>query len=240
MAKVKTSENPPKNQVIGGNLIVGVPGGPTILQRSNNNRPNVGRSPRHHGKGPAPGFGSLDQTISNLDATYDHLPNQAEWELYAANIVGEWSLCANCQTGTGGKKLFRQYNYNRLLTQRLVVTSPLDNTEFSDVAYLNATLTTGGGLNVTSIGWNTLYPNYPGYVIPTGPFKAQGPVLDQNSLTAGTYAPNTPVGEWCIQCFNATYAAPTTGPGTGYTFTICQWKNSGAPGLQTYCDFVFA
>jgi hypothetical protein len=58
------------------------------------------------------------------------MSTQAEWNAYAERIAGFWNLCANCAPDQSGKKLFRQYNFNRLLAGLDVVESPIDATEF--------------------------------------------------------------------------------------------------------------
>jgi hypothetical protein len=78
----------------------------------------------------------MDQLILHLDATYETIATQADWVTYAANIAGEWDLCANCSPDASGKKLFRQYNFNRTLRGLPIVNTPVDNTEYAVPASL--------------------------------------------------------------------------------------------------------
>lgn len=57
---------------------------------------------------------------------------QAEWNTYAANVANQWNLCANCEVSQGGKKLFRQYNFNRSLVGLGRIDTPVDDTEVVD------------------------------------------------------------------------------------------------------------
>lgn len=88
-------------------------GGNNVMNQSTTNRAlaRTGR-PSSAVNGGA-NFKNLDQTILNLDALYDDLPNQADWEAAAVTFRGFWNLCANCAPDLAGKKLFRQYNYWR-------------------------------------------------------------------------------------------------------------------------------
>lgn len=111
------------------------PSGATpYLQQSNNNF-----------NSPSADFQNLNQTIKNLDGEYDALPNQADWIIYAGNISGEWQLCANCAPGPSGKKLFRQYNFNRIALGLAQVTVPIDNTESAGSGPTEIHLTPNGG-----------------------------------------------------------------------------------------------
>lgn len=94
------------------------------MTTSSNNRRATANSKRGTGVVPTPIFSPMDNLVTSLDAQFDLLPNQTAWNLYALSIAGQWDLCANCQPDTGGKKLFRQINYNRTLLGQPLITVP--------------------------------------------------------------------------------------------------------------------
>jgi hypothetical protein len=111
----------------------------SIIRGSSNNvigsgRPAGGPGENHKGQAgnPSTGYQLLDQQILALDAEYDQLLPTTVWDTYAANILGKWILCANCDVELSGKKLYRQYNSNRLALGLPRVTAPIDNTEYAD------------------------------------------------------------------------------------------------------------
>jgi len=89
---------------------------------------------------PTPAFALLDQLILSLDAQFDALPDQAPWFTYAAAIADHWQLCANCNPASTGKKLFRQYNFNRHIIGLPPVAAPASYSETSDIAYIEMSL----------------------------------------------------------------------------------------------------
>lgn len=84
-----------------------------VATTATSNRKRPRRVTMRTGVGTVSGFTNLDNTILQLDARFDLLPNQLDWINYATDIAGDWSLCANCAPDAGAKKLFRQYNVNR-------------------------------------------------------------------------------------------------------------------------------
>lgn len=97
-----TANGPGKNN---GLLMVLKPGVTAKMQRSNNNK-NSKSQP----------YQSTDQTVVNIDASYDALPDKTPWVDWSVSIADEWQACANCEVGTGPKKLFRVVNLNRIFT----------------------------------------------------------------------------------------------------------------------------
>lgn len=120
-------------------ITIGSTGGPIAIPATNNRTLKGGGSvPRAQTSKEVLGatqtiqsaqFQTLDASILNLDAQYDALADQTPWEGYAANITGEWNLCANCEPDAGGKKLYRQYNFNRRILGLPVVDVPINDTE---------------------------------------------------------------------------------------------------------------
>jgi hypothetical protein len=67
------------------------------------------------GSRPSQSYQMLDAGILALDAQYEQLTNKSAWEDFAAEIAGQWQLCANCMPDAAGKKLYRQVTFNRQL-----------------------------------------------------------------------------------------------------------------------------
>lgn len=114
MAIFKPSESFTASKVVDGSLFQLLPDKSAVMQEPSNNR-----SP------PSPAFAPMDSLVMSLDATYELLPNQAEWIDYVATIVGQWQLCANCQPDSTAKKFFRQVNFNRSLLGLGKITAPI-------------------------------------------------------------------------------------------------------------------
>lgn len=133
MAKIKLNDNSWNNTVKDGVLISGAGTTGTIYQAANNNRGRSTGSGSQSQMGTSPSFTMLDNQITNLDALYDVLPDQTPWVTYAENIADQWQLCASCAPMSSGKKLFRQYNFNRQSIGLSVVDVPVDDEEFCEV-----------------------------------------------------------------------------------------------------------
>lgn len=97
--------------------------GDSTPQAIGSTRPEGGSASKAIGQGKVSsrGFTELDQTITRLDASYDVLVDQSGWIADAAEMDGLWNLCASCQPDAAGKKFYRQYNFNRLITGDVVV-----------------------------------------------------------------------------------------------------------------------
>lgn len=77
-------------------------------------------------------FSAMDALVSSLDAQYENLADKSPWIGYADNISGQWALCASCMPDEGGKKLFRQYNFNRTILGLNIVTVPISDNAFAE------------------------------------------------------------------------------------------------------------
>jgi hypothetical protein len=119
MAIIKSTGETPQNKVVDG-MSYQNQNGYTAFQAANNNRNSKSNN-----------FRNLDSLIMQLDARYDALPTHVPWDIYAENIDGDWDLCASCAPEGTGKKLYRQYNYNRLLLGKEIVSLPSNVTETS-------------------------------------------------------------------------------------------------------------
>lgn len=238
MAKILTVIADQPNVVIGGNLIVSKPGATTIMQTSNNNRPNVGGSTSKGGPRPTPKFGGMDQNITMLDATYDQNVNQAPWETYANNINGAWQLCANCQPGAGGKKLFRQVNFNRQLIGLPVNLTPDNDTEFA--------IYSGGSLTLImdqpdKLDYAFYAPNNGNdacYLIPRIPNGKQMQPFFMDQYAEGEYDSGTALYQWANE-LQATFIGTVEDGAYHASIIVCPFQPSGAPGLQSGLEFEY-
>lgn len=199
-------------------LSVGAQQQPVATLATNNRHRSRSRIYRG-GTSTMPGFESMDSLILTLDAQYDTLPNQADWISYAAAINGEWQLCANCQPESTGKKLFRQYNFNRFLIGLPLVTVPVDATEFAAVT-------------VFTMNWLPFAPGQP-ISLSADPATTQALyfVVPVNQQLANPAVPVPIPGATTIGAGDVGYAALLTIP-PFTTVQVCVFTTNGAPGLQ--------
>lgn len=139
MAIYKPGSTPPAAQVVDNILYQQKLEKTATLQLSNQNRSkarntgfHTGSANRARGRVGNAAFQNLDATIVFLDGQYDVLPDKAPWIEYAEGISGEWDLCASCPAEDSAKKLYRQYNYNRLLMGTGIINSPVVPDETAD------------------------------------------------------------------------------------------------------------
>jgi hypothetical protein len=236
--------------IAGMNFTAGAQGQP-VINTANDNRSvtdlvnalthiveKIRRGRGHRGTSPQgpDGFGVLDQLIVSLDALYGLLPNQADWITYAANIAGNWQLCANCQPDASGKKLFRQYNYNRAILGLPIVTVPIDATAFAEVTFITAEYVVPpiSPLPAVDLNWSG-----------SGDFivllAQQGAVMANPRLTldpafngVGTIA--APPFAWVESCVKFLIGLPPP-PGSYPIFQQCCIFNlDGAPGRKLFLE----
>lgn len=198
-----------------------------VLQSANNNF-----------NSPSPGFQQMDQLIRSLDAQYSMLSNKAPWEDYAIFLDGQWELCANCDPDEDAQRLYRQYNYNRVMQSVPVTLVPIDGSEvqsqaITDLQYYpnaNAGLplalydlaTTSPGVGATAVisaAWQNpfqfLSDTNNGVVL--FPTDAEFPFVQ---AVARAVVPNPPVGT------------------TRSSVKLCTWAPNGTPGLSAIVELV--
>lgn len=236
MAKFAPAVGAETNIVADGLLYSTKAANANIIRASSSNRKRATGRGGQARMGSSAGFTNMDNLISHLDAQYETLSNKAEWVTYAANIDGHWNTCANCALEATGKKLFRQYNYNRNLIGLAPVTVPLDDTEYTDSFLHNVVwapdgmpafvqLFGGGGglaygdiLCVANLGLSLANP--------IGSFTIADIV--------STIVISGPFFEWVVKIMTL---FPTELDGPGESFDICFFKSSGAPGQRIPCLF---
>lgn len=213
-----------------------------VINRANNNRKShrakVGQSKAQAAASigswstpMTPAFQSLDQLIRSLDAQYELLPNQLDWINFSLYLDPDWGLCANCVLPATGKKLYRQYNFNRNISTRLTVGTPVDAGEFCSLngieAYLFLNAPTadydviitsesiGGDWVVAQVGLALLNPihKFPGA---SGFYS--GPMTDAT-------------GQWYLAILAAMGIVIIPG-NHDYTVNICPFATEGTPGLM--------
>lgn len=178
------------------------------------------------------GFQELNNQITSLDAQYDALANKAPWLTYAANIAGEWSLCANCAPSLAGKKLFRQYNFNRILQLNLVINAPVDDTAtcadpqmfwIYDTTDIVPTATIAGDVGWTAPVW---------YTAPLGRGMLNPTVLVDNTTINIPQPAGTPIWVWMTEVLtlNGGILQPPPSP---WQMVCCVSDSNGAPGFKS-------
>jgi hypothetical protein len=228
MAIFKTADGSQPRIVLGSTqLTVGAQGSSVALP-ANNNRSGGTAGTVPNRSSPTPAFQSLDQQIRWLDATYDTLTNQTDWEIYAINIAGDWDLCANCEPGLSGKKLFRQYNSNRTIMGLGLATTPVDNTEYAVSGNLEIVLLGPPAVAVPTIvfGADGFAPDV--VIQPQCGLALSNPRITFGTITLGIAYVNGPQFDFGL----AVVSALLPGPSTGTTYASCIWTGDGAPGIK--------
>lgn len=159
------------------------------------------------------------------------MSTKQEWIDYNANIAGQWDLCANCEPGKGGKKLFRQYNFNRTLSGLAVVTSPIDNHEVKTSAITAFNFAAASSPQFAEFGGSTAT------MTPTWVCAQVGAVMS-NPLKRFTAFPNgthflagSPEFEWLLGVWQR-YGIPTASGSNLTQIPMCVWSDNGAPGRR--------
>lgn len=217
---------------VGGQRFSKGAGGNLVVQASTNNRAPSASNKAGTSPVPSPAFALVDQLIFNLDATYELLTGQAAWVNYATTIAGDWDLCANCNPGASGKKLFRQYNFNRVLVGAPTVTTPIDPTASAGTlaGYVEIILDTSSG----------------NYIVTNFEFTPAEVVWVTASLNQGMANPLAPVDpsqyglpqgsgqlyDFALAMANATGVFPPPGQGRTALIECCTFDSNGAPGLK--------
>jgi hypothetical protein len=215
----------------------------SVMQKANSNRGTKKKtaakateaysgSPSNPNGQSSAGFQTMDALIRSLDAQYDALPNEADWELYAANIENEWSLCANCRGDGSGKKLFRQFNFYRSLLGLGTITVPLDNEAI------------GPSGNCDASG---IYTPLGGWVFPSGQFVVYGApatMIAQVGLTLrnplvtgitdeiGPFIPGTQEYSFWLAVVEAYWPTLPAEGMYSMTSTVCICDSLGTPGVS--------
>jgi hypothetical protein len=162
------------------------------------------------------------------------MSSQAAWNAYALSIGGGWALCANCAPGVQGKKLFRQYNFNRTLMGLAIVDSPIDPTE---EAGFSVTTVRWTDTDSPTVGIETSEPSRDCYLC------AQLGLGLRNPFTLVTAAqmnidltPGDNVYAWVASIMPQ--ILPTL-PGTGQATYLrtCLWTPSGLPQFSQLTDW---
>ena len=222
----------------GGMLTVGAQGS-RIITPPTNNRSRGGHGYRGGQSPGQPGFANIDALILHLDALFDALPNQADWTTYAANITGEWSLCANCDPGASGKKLFRQYNFNRFQLGLPITTTPVSNVEFAD-AGLNSVFGDSEPPPPFSAGGTGGIQTQPiWYTFQTNAQLANPTILIPPALGFWNWASTDPAYTFFLNLVTAQFGA-TPGSVSSGPITACTMTTTGAPGLRYAIMFDWA
>jgi hypothetical protein len=236
MAIWKPGTDPLPNHVVDG-LMLGARGvnSPQVQAANNNRGRPTGQGSQARGPSGA-GFLNLDNQITALDASYDALADQTPWVTYAANIAGEWQLCANCSPESSGKKLYRQYNFNRQLLGLATVISPIDDTEYAQPTEMDATFNNSASSPPQDVISRWLPPtNDPWVVAQVGQIGAN-PMYHMDEADNDVHRTAGPIFDFYLSICKA--LALLGPPGTVKTavFNCCTMMPSGAPGLQVQLD----
>lgn len=230
MAIYKPGSTPPSSQVIHG-ILYQQPNAQTAkLQLANNNRSGQQVGALAGLTGSSPIFKNLDPVITGLDGQFDALTNQADWDAYNANISGNWVLCANCVLPNTGKKLYRQYNFYRMILGLPQESTPLDYFDTADgdltiVQWEHDDLGTTDRISVEAS------PSTGGFVGVYQLGAGLGNVLINWPLPcAGDYAPGSAIYETAQPMIKAVVPDPGPGGTTSIEVEVCCCSPTGGPG----------
>lgn len=177
-------------------------------------------------------FQSLNNSITQLDAAYELLTpaQQGEWITYAANIAGEWGLCANCQPDSAAKKLYRQYNFNRQAIGAGTVNVPIDATEICDGQFGNCYWQQAGLSSFVSYQGTAPTALTMWVMVTTGQAKGNVVVPVSQAAFLTNSLPGTADYNSFVTIANA-LGWPTPPPSSVAFPQCCYFTTNGAPGL---------
>lgn len=238
MAKWKPSTVPIANKVENGVLYSTAGSNSAVMRQSNNNRTPGSTTGISKGGTNTSQFSAMDALVSSLDAQYEMLPDKTPWVNYAANIDGNWQLCASCQPDSSGKKLFRQYNFNRSILGLSTVTVPIDDTEFAADLGLDATwqqFQFVPGSYVLPVA----HPNTDSTFLIAQIGKNLGnPILEWKSAYDSIFNYSGPAYDW-LTSISLFLAGPFPDFGSDFvTWPYCTSTANGAPGLKSICSLL--
>jgi hypothetical protein len=226
-----------QGEVVDGTLIVVRPNKSTTAQRANNNRSGGSHGVIPQSSSPSQTFSTLDQLIRSLDATYQLSVPHSVWEAYAANIAGEWLLCANCPGDTGAQPLFRMYNMYRYYQGLPRLDLPVDNAEHSPGGHFhvdvfndqhggpletNLTPSVAGGTNVS--------------IAQVG-LGLANPVLDWKGNDESAHNTSGPFFDWPLAVLASLGLPVSIGSNYSLEVNVCWCTEDGAPGLPNSMAF---
>jgi hypothetical protein len=232
MAKLKPSSTTPLNTVVDG-MMISVPalGSVTYKQANNNLKTRPGNKAKM-ASGVSAAFQNLDAQIRSLDAQYDMLADPLAWTIYASNIVGDWDLCANCEPGPSGKKLYRQVNYNRALLGLAQLTLPIDDEEYAEGDQIYLTYQNYPGPGYPLAGIVTFYAVLPIVVFAQVGRANANPLLELTSANTGIDLFSGPAFDWVQQVCTDTVGLTPAGGYAAQDIKGCICTPDGAPGHQ--------
>lgn len=231
MAKIQVEGGFPLHGVSGGYLLVTNGHGVTGMQLANNNRKNIRGGKKGRGSPTTAKFQNIDSNITNLDSLFDQSTSQDAWNDYADTIEGEWQLCANCQPESIGKKLYRQYNFNRRLLGLSVADVPIDGTECAEQGSLYVVWHGYGDGTPTSVTWEVSGVPSTCYLNPSAGMSGKIPLFFNNAYAGGTYYAESPVFTWINSVVAAVYGVPPPSSEPIIGLQCCTFTANGAPGI---------
>lgn len=154
------------------------------------------------------------------------MSSQLEWNDYALAIAGQWQLCANCAPDVAGKKLFRQYNFNRLLVGKPILLSPIDATEYASTEFISIRYTDYQGLFPSSVSLDWSPPVSTEIITAVLGRSMQNPFVDLTGLTIVAAIFSGPAFDWAVKV--CTSICQPDGPAVA--FKCCAQTQNGAPG----------
>lgn len=238
MAIIKVTAATPTAKVIDQLMYKKLPSGTTKLQLANQNRSaptnagfRGGASTSNPSASPRANFQTLDQSISALDAHYDGLSDKSPWENYAAEIDGDWNLCATCSPVLGGKKLFRQYNLNRQRIGKAWVDAPEAGATSAPVL---DTVVTFDNVNPSETFTLVELEEFDVDVLYLTPMNTNAyfaPILKITSANYGYVSPADPNTAAFVQACRPWFTVNDP-PNHSGIFTVCGFLKDGSPGLN--------
>lgn len=201
---------------------------PSVRQANNNRGRKTGKGGQSR-MGSSSKFTMLDNQITNLDATFDVLPNQETWNEYAGDVAGAWQLCANCAPESTGKKVFRQINFNRQLIGLSPLTTPPGSPQRWTALAMSAKMTVKLSTHVreATLGWAS-WPR-PGWVVSQCGNVQSNPFYQLNLAERGGVLKTGPGYQWCEDMVDQLGLDVSTVGGQTMAISGCTFDDAGNP-----------
>lgn len=167
------------------------------------------------------------------------MATKTDWITYAANIAGDWSLCANCQPDTAAKKLFRQYQFYRLQLGLAVALTPVDDTEVAQLVPSFFTYHVNGLAGEYAVWGAAFPPSVDVHLIAQLGMIQSNPQVLLTPTDANVVLTIGAVFDWIKLCATTLLAQPPPGGAEVASMMVCPFNGTGAPGFRTAVDVHF-
>lgn len=214
--------------------------GQLVMQKKNNNYSALTRTRHADLTLNNRSFGPVDEQVRQLDARFEIIPTQDDWEFYAANIAGRWTPCVNCKLESSGKKLYRQYNMNRARMGLDYVDVPVDDTAYEAAQVTQLEIQDSNNPGAVFATANVIGSfDFTAIIANVGKGMAN-PLLQGDEEYVNTVFTRPDAGyDWALSVADAAGVLINDGAEHSRKVQWCTWNADGAPGFSTQANVIY-